>query len=99
MYIVGRSQAILVSNMTDAPKEMGLACNTFVAKLFDNAGQTIFYDFSRTKVEVKLIMIWKQNMTLLNPKMYPHTKFGIPTSKNIEDMFLELKPEVKVILT
>ena len=28
----------------------------------------------------------KWNATLRHPKMYPHTKFGIPTSKNIEDM-------------
>ena len=40
-------------------------------------------------------------MTLRGPKMYLHTKFGIPTSNNIGDIcfehdFLELRPEVKV---
>ena len=46
-------------------------------------------------------MTWKQNVTLRNPKMYPHTKFGIHTSDNIGDnyapdkIFLELRPEVK----
>ena len=31
-------------------------------------------------------MTRKRNMTLHYPKINPHAKFGIPTSKNIEDM-------------
>ena len=31
-------------------------------------------------------MTRKWYATLPHPKMYPHTKFGIPTSKNIGDM-------------
>ena len=31
-------------------------------------------------------MTRKWYVTLRHPKMYPHTKFGIPTSKNIGDM-------------
>ena len=31
-------------------------------------------------------MTQKWYATLRHPKMYPHTKFGIPTSKNIGDM-------------
>ena len=31
-------------------------------------------------------MTRKWYATLCHPKMYPHTKFGIPTSKNIGDM-------------
>ena len=31
-------------------------------------------------------MIRKWYVTLRHPKMHPHTKFGIPTSKNIGDI-------------
>ena len=40
--------------------------------------------------------------TCHDPKIYPHTKFGIPTSNYIQTQgstLLELKPEVKVKLT
>ena len=41
----------------------------------------------------------KQYVTLCDPKMYPHTKFGIPMSNNIgyalDTIILELRPEVK----
>ena len=33
------------------PKRSGSSRDTFCGKLFDNAGQTIFYEFSRTKVK------------------------------------------------
>ena len=39
-----------------------------------------------TKSEVKVTVIRKWYATLPHPKMHPHTKFGIPTSKNIGDM-------------
>ena len=35
---------------------------------------------------VKVTMTRKWYATLLHPKMYPHSKFGIPTSKNVGDM-------------
>ena len=46
---------------------------------------TIFLK-TRSEVKVKVTVIRKWNMTLRYPKMYPHTKFGIPNSKNIRDM-------------
>ena len=42
--------------------------------------------FLKTRSEVKVKVTGKWNMTLRYPKMYPHTKFGIPNSKNIRDM-------------
>ena len=39
-------------------------------------------------------VIYKQCVTLNNPKMYTHTKFGIPTANNIGDV-----PEVKFKVT
>ena len=36
--------------------------------------------------EIKVAKIQKWYATLDNPKMYRHTKYGIPTSNNIEDM-------------
>ena len=40
-------------------------------------------------------------MALCHPTMQPQTKFGIPTSKNIGDMYhiLETRSEVKVNVT
>ena len=40
----------------------------------------------KTRPEVKVTVTRKWYATLRHPKMYPHTKFGIPTSKNIGDM-------------
>ena len=40
----------------------------------------------KTKSEVKVTKTRKWYVTLCHPKMHPHTKFGIPTSKNIGDM-------------
>ena len=40
----------------------------------------------KTRSEVKVSVTRKWYATLPHPKMYPHTKFGIPTSKNIGDM-------------
>ena len=39
---------------------------------------------SEVKVKVTVTQLWYA--TLPHPKMHPHTKFGIPTSKNIGDM-------------
>ena len=41
---------------------------------------------TRSEVKVKVTVTRKWNMTLRYLKMYPHTKFGIPNSKNIRDM-------------
>ena len=40
---------------------------------------------SEVKCEVKVTRLWYA--TLLLYKMHPHTKFEIPTSNNIRDMF------------
>ena len=40
----------------------------------------------KTRSEVKVKVTRKWYATLRHPKMYPHTKFGIPNSKNIGDM-------------
>ena len=40
----------------------------------------------KTRSEVKVTVSRKWYATLRHPKMYPLTKFGIPTSKNIGDM-------------
>ena len=69
--------------------------------LFENKDRI----FLELRPEVKVIVIRKQCVTLgRDPKVYPHTKFGIPTSNNIGDMlqtqfFLELRSEVKVTVT
>ena len=36
----------------------------------------------KTRSEVKVTVTQKWYMTLRYPKMHPHTKFGIPNSKN-----------------
>ena len=41
---------------------------------------------TRSEVKVKVTVTRKWYMTLRYPKMHPHTKFGIPNSKNIRDM-------------
>ena len=46
---------------------------------------TIFLDL-RPKVKIKVTVTRRQYAILPDPKGYPHTKFGIPTSYNIEDM-------------
>ena len=41
---------------------------------------------TKSEVKVKVTVTRKWYATLCHPKMHPHTKFGIPTSKNIGDM-------------
>ena len=41
---------------------------------------------TKSEVKVKVTVTRKWYATLCHPKIHPHTKFGIPTSKNIEDM-------------
>ena len=40
----------------------------------------------KTRSEVKVTVTWKWFITLSYPKMHPHNKFVIPTSKHIRDM-------------
>ena len=42
--------------------------------------------FQELRLEVKVTGTQKQYVTLHDPKMYPQTKLGIPTSNNIRDM-------------
>ena len=42
----------------------------------------------KSRTEVKVTVTRKWYMTLRHPKMHPHTKFGIPNSKNIKDMLV-----------
>ena len=48
-------------------------------------------------------MTGKWNATLRHPKMHPHIKFGIPTSKNMryapDTIILKTRSEVKVTVT
>ena len=37
------------------------------------------------QVKIKITVTRKWYATLHNPKIYPHTKFGTPTSKNVGD--------------
>ena len=41
---------------------------------------------TRSEVKVKVTVTLKWYATLRHPKMHTHTKFEIPTSKNIGDM-------------
>ena len=40
----------------------------------------------KTRSKAKVTVTGKWYATLCHPKMHSHTKFGIPTSKNIGDM-------------
>ena len=54
----------------------------------------------KTRSEVKVTVTQTRYATLGHPKKHPHTKFGIPTSNNIEVMpILETWSEVKVTVT
>ena len=59
---------------------------------------------TRSEVKVKVTVTRKWYATLRHPKLYPHTKFGIPTSKSIgyapdSMQFLETRSEVKFKVT
>ena len=54
----------------------------------------------KTRSEVKVTVTQKWYATLGHPKKHPQTKYGIPTSKNIEVMpILKTRSEVKVTVT
>ena len=44
------------------------------------------HTYSKTRSEAKVSVTRKWYTTLYHPKMHSYTKFGFPTSKNIEDM-------------
>ena len=48
---------------------------TFVEKLFDNSGHTFPPFFQNQGQGARVSVTQKQNATLCNTKMYPHTKF------------------------
>ena len=57
---------------------------------------------SEVKFKVTVTQLWY--VTLLHPKMHPHTKFEIPTPNNIRDMlrtrfFKKTRSEVKAKVT
>ena len=55
------------------------------------------HDYSKTRSEVKVTVTQKWYATLGHSKKHPHTKFGSPTSKNIEVMtILVTRSEIKV---
>ena len=59
----------------------------------------------KTRSEVKVTVTQKWYVTPCHPKMYLHTKIGVPISKNIGDMhqtqcsFQETRSEVKFKVT
>ena len=57
----------------------------------------------KTRSEVKVTMTHKWFTTLHHPKTHPHTKFGIPTSKNmrytLDTIILKIRSEVNVAVT
>ena len=58
------------------------------------------HGYSKTRPKEKVTVTRKVYTRLGHPKMHPHTKFGIPTSKNKEVMpILETGSEFKVTVT
>ena len=85
--------------------------NSYLKKYKRYAPDTIIL---KTRSEIKVTVTLKLYATLPHPKMHPHIKFGIPTSKNIGDMHrtrsgtngqtdiaitIKIKSEVKVTVT
>ena len=64
-------------------------------KILGYAQDTIILE---TRSEVKATVTRKWYETLLQPKIHPHTKIWVPTSKNLGDMrqILETSSVVKV---
>ena len=61
------------------------------------------HDYSKIRSEVKVTVTQNCYMTLRYPKMYPHTKFGIPHSNNTryarDTIILKTRSKVKVTVT
>ena len=88
------------SNVTNAPKGIGLAQDTF-EEGFCNIGHAPETKKPRNEVRSQGQSEPKWYATLSHPKRNPHTKFGISTSYNIGDMlqtgfFLKLRVKVTV---
>ena len=60
-------------------------------------GRTDIVITIKAKSEVKVTVTRKWYATLGHPKMHPHTKFGIPTSKNIGDMHRTRSETVRLL--
>ena len=79
------------SHVINVLRGMGLACNKFMKKLFDNIVQstdhflTIHLDLRQ---HVKVTVTKKQYATLSDPKCTHIPKCGISTSNNKEDVLL-----------
>ena len=81
IYFRGALQSIpfyLICNMTTFKKKK------FVTMYVTHAHKD--ESFLELRSEVKVTVNQKQCVTLCNPKMYPHTSFGVPISNNIGDM-------------
>ena len=64
----------------------GCSRDASVEKLFDNAKQTIFYDFLRTEARGQGHVDPNVICNTLPPKMHLCIKYGIPISNDIGDM-------------
>ena len=60
-------------------------CNFYLKEYKRCAPDTILFK-TRSEVKVKVIVTRKWYVALRHPRMHLHTKFGIPTSKNIGNM-------------
>ena len=65
------------SQETNAPKGMGLACNTFVDKYLTMLDRPFLKIFLKLRSKVKVTVTQKQNVTLDEPKKHPYTKHEI----------------------
>ena len=60
--------------------------NSYLKEYRRYAPDSIQFLKTRSEVKFKVTVTQLYYATLRHPKMHPHTKFGIPTSKNIGDM-------------
>ena len=60
--------------------------NSYLKEYRRYAPESMQFLETRSEVKFKVTVAQFWYATLRYPKMHPHTKFGIPTSKNIGDM-------------
>ena len=88
-YLFGTIQSFLCEKRVVPPIKIPLNCTVWGLSIRQNhelchklikypQRQYIFYKWDT--------VIYKQCVTLYNPKMYPHTKFRFPTANNIGDV-------------
>ena len=58
--------------------------NSYLKEYRRYAPESMQFLETRSEVKVTVTQLW--HVTLLHPKMHPHTKLEIPTSNNIRDM-------------